>query len=282
MIEVITSGFYTTIQDLGRYGFHEYGVPYSGVMDAMSAKMANALLANHKNDAVIEITMTGPTLKFKSDTNISITGANMSPKINNNAISLNHNISIMAGDILSFGKLAYGFRSYLAVSGGFQTEAIMTSRSMYHGITTQSALKKGDVLPILEFNKTTSASNSTIKINKTHFNDALLTVYKGPEFDNLSKIQQKQLISQTFTVSKDNNRMAYQLENPVKNKLTPIITSLVQPGTVQLPPSGQLIVLMRDGQTAGGYPRVLQLTYNAINKLSQKFTGNLIKFQLIE
>lgn len=282
MIEVIKPGFYTTIQDLGRIHYHQYGVPYSGVMDKKSSKIANALLGNQENDAVLEITMTGPTLKFTTTTIISITGADLSPKINGDEVLLNRSISVKKGDILSFGKLKYGFRCYLAVYGGFQTQEVMKSRSMYKNVTSKSTVQKEDRLPILSLNKTIFKTNASIKIDENHFSDPILSTYKGPEFENLPQSAQKQLFSQTFIISKDNNRMAYQLENIVENKLQPIITSLVQLGTIQLTPSGKLIVLMADGQTAGGYPRILQLTDNAISKLSQKFTSKKVRFVLKE
>ena len=282
MIEVLSTGFYTTVQDIGRIGYHEYGVPYSGVMDQRSARIANALINNDENAAVLEITMTGPKLQFNSNTMISITGADMSPTLNDVRVSLNKSIEIRPGDLLSFGILSYGFRCYLAVSRGLQTEKVMKSRSMFVNVTPQIVLKKGDVLPIIDCESGSKTINASIKIDTNHFENEILEVYKGPEFDCLSKAQQNQLLSQTYTVSKDNNRMAYQLENTIKNTLSPIITSLVQPGTVQLPPSGKLIVLMRDGQTAGGYPRVLQLTDNAINTLSQKYIDNCIQFKLVE
>ncbi len=282
MVEVITPGFFTTIQDIGRTNYHQYGVPYSGVMDAKSAKIANALLGNGEDAAVLEITMTGPTLKFHSNTVISITGADISPKLNESSIVLNRSITIEKGDILSFGKLNYGFRCYLAIFGGFQTEMVMNSRSMYKMITTEYVIKKKDSLSILRLNEQRFKANAALKIDTTHFKDEVLTVYKGPEFDNLSKQQQQQIYTEKFTISKDNNRMAYQLENVIENQLKPIITSLVQPGTLQLTPFGKLIVLMRDGQTAGGYPRILQLTNGAIDKLSQKYTGKTIRFKIKE
>ena len=115
-----------------------------------------------------------------------------------------------------------------------------------------------------------------------NFNSKTLKVHKGPEFDRLSISEKENLFSQEFTISKENNRMAYQLSEAVQNNLTPIITSLVLPGTVQLTPSGKLIILMRDCQTTGGYPRVLQLNDKAINILSQKFTNDKIRFTLID
>lgn len=278
MVKVIKTGFYSSIQDLGRIGFQKYGVPVSGAMDCYSARVANALLDNNKNVAILEITMTGPTLRFNCNTIICITGADISAMLNNIPIKLNSVVNIKKNDSVSFGKLNYGFRCYLAVSGGFQTETIMNSKSMYKDITSQNVLSVNDELPILVSSTNSGKTNSSIKINDNHFTSNEIKVFRGPEFELLTKTQQQQLLSEEFTISKDNNRMAYQLVEPLKNNLKPIITSLVLPGTVQLTPSGNLIILMRDCQTSGGYPRVLQLKESSINMLSQKLTGNNIRF----
>lgn len=282
MIKVLKSGLYSTIQDFGRHGYQEYGVPYSGVMDTYSTSMANMLLGNDENAAVMEITMMGPTLEFLCDTGICISGANISPKLNKNGIALNKPISIKSGDILSFGKLVSGFRSYLAVSGGFKTEKVMNSYSMYQGITKQSMLLKNNDLLIDTSMKDFDKKHAAIKIKDTHFTSKHMDVFKGPEFEKLSKGQQDSLFSKCFTIAKENNRMAYQLVEPLENNLKPIITSSVLPGTIQLTPSGKLIILMRDCQTTGGYPRVLQLKDASINILAQKFTGDSMHFHLKE
>jgi len=281
MIKVLKSGFYSTIQDLGRLDFENYGVPVSGVMDQFSATLANSLLGNHKNDAVLEITMSGPNLKFTCDTCICVTGADLSTLVNNKPIKLNRVIVINSGDILSFGRLNFGFRSYLAVSGGFQSELVMNSRSMYSGITKQGCIERNDSLSINP-NKTYTIPNSVVKTKASHFSSEVIEVFKGPEFELLNSDHQELFLSKTFTISKHNSRMAYQLEETLDNSLEPIITSLVLPGTVQLTPSGKLIVLMRDCQTTGGYPRVLQLKESSINILSQKFTNAKVKFKLVD
>ena len=142
MVKVLQTGLYTSIQDMGRFGYRNIGVPMSGAMDSISAGFANALLNNNKNDAVMEITMAGPKLVFMASTNIVITGANMSAELNNNPILNYKAYPVQNGDILSFGKLKKGIRCYLAVSNGFQPEIILKSRSFYPGITFQGLLKK--------------------------------------------------------------------------------------------------------------------------------------------
>lgn len=278
MVKVIKTGFYTTLQDLGRFDFQDYGIPVSGVMDQYSTKIANSLLGNEQNAAVLEITMTGPTLQFLKPTAICISGADMSPTINEKLIKLNTVYSLKAMDVLSFGKLHYGFRSYLAVYKGFKTESTLKSKSMYKPVTVNSTINIGEIIGFSEFDETFPITNSHLKLNKQHFETQEIEVYEGPEFDMLNSNLKQALFLQSFTISKENNRMAYQLEDEFINDIEPIITSLVLPGTVQLTPAGKLIILMRDGQTTGGYPRVLQLKESSINRLSQKYTGNLIKF----
>jgi len=282
MVEVLKVGFYDSIQDLGRVGYQQYGVPYSGVMDVFSVLKANNLLGNDINDAVMEITMTGPILMFHCNTAICITGADLSPSLNGKSVKINNVIQIVKGDILSFGKLNYGFRSYLSVLGGFKTESVLNSKSMYQSITKQFKIHTNDVLDIISdsshgfINK-----HASIKWDDTFFKTKKINVFKGPEFDQLSKIQIEQLFSRDFTVTKNNNRMAEQLEEKDENKLEPILTSLVIPGTVQLTPAGNLIILMRDCQTTGGYPRIFQLEEKSMDVLAQKYMGQKIIFHLL-
>lgn len=283
MVEVLKAGMYDTIQDFGRANCQEFGVPFSGVMDMYSASLANTILGNSSNVAVLECAIVGPKLKFYTDTLVCITGADMSARINDVSVKTNTVISVSANDILSFGKLIYGCRAYISVLGGFLTEEKMSSMSMYQGITSANKLQKGDRLRISEEHKTKkSMSFSSVKVNAKHFETLDLNVYKGPEFDALDETQKELLFQQEFTISKDSNRMAYQFDQRLNNKLSSIITSLVLPGTVQLTPSGQLMVLMRDCQTTGGYPRIMQLSENAINIVSQKFFGDKIRFKCLK
>lgn len=280
MLKVLKSGFFTTVQDLGRLGFQHFGVPISGAMDLQAHKLANAILGNNNDAATLEMTMIGGTFQFLEATVIAISGASMQVQLNGKAIKYNQVISVNKDAILEFGKAAKGFRTYLAVKGGFANETVFESASMYPNITQKVKIEKADLLtfPISEEKNITQYA--TVKVNEAYLNNSVLSVFKGPEFDLLTKKQQEELFSKSFSVSKNNSRMAYQLNETLENNLQPIITSLVIPGTVQLTPSGQLIILMRDCQTTGGYPRILQLTETAINCLSQKFENGIIAFKL--
>ena len=126
-----------------------------------------------------------------------------------------------------------------------------------------------------------SRSTNQEKIQKLILSDNI-DCYKGPEYDRLSIKNKDILLKKEFSISNNHNRMGYILEQNLKNNINPILTSHVMPGTVQLTPGGKIIILMRDCQTTGGYPRILQLTNNGINMLSQKITNSVIKFNIKE
>jgi len=144
MLKLLKSGFYTTIQDGGRFGYLSQGVPVSGFMDSETAIKLNKLLENEHDTNVLEITMTGPTVLFETPSFICVGGAEMSVTLNNEPIENFKVYRINSGDILSYGKLVQGFRSYLAIKDGFKVESVLGSSSFYSPITTKVALKDLD------------------------------------------------------------------------------------------------------------------------------------------
>ncbi len=279
MLKVLKSGFYTSIQDLGRFHYRNKGVPVSGVMDELSVFKANGLLENDVTDAVLEITMTGPTLLFEEETYLVMSGAEMSATLNNEPIKNYKVYQIDVGDILSYGKLEAGFRSYLAIKGGFTPKSMYGSCSFYKPITLENRVMDGDIVPF-SYNKIFKPKISEIKVD-SFLGEMILDVHRAPEFDMLTNPQLEVLFSKDFTVAKENNRMAYQLNELLIGHDMSMITSATLPGTVQLTPAGKLIILMKDGQTTGGYPRILQLSDKAISILAQKREGATICFKLV-
>ena len=278
MIKVIDPGFYTSIQDLGRFGAQNFGVPISGCMDQCSSDIANKIIGNNSLEALIELTMTGCSLKFENDTTIAITGSDMSPKLNGLSIDMFSVIEVKYGDILSFGRIKYGFRTYIAFRGGINSEKVMESKSMYVGLTKNFKINKNDEIYL---NDSKPSLNKKYKafMNKLTLSDEI-ECYKGPEYSKLTTQNKQKLLSTQFSISNNHNRMGYVLDQKIKNIIKPIITSHVMPGTVQLTPGGDIIILMRDSQTTGGYPRILQLTNKGIDFVAQKRTGSLIKFSI--
>lgn len=278
MLNILKPGFFTTVQDTGRFGHRAKGVPVSGAMDANAASKVNALLENEESSAVLEITMTGPTLKFQEETYIALGGAKMTPTLNDSEIRNYKVYKIKKGDVLAFGKLVEGFRAYLAVKDGFKTTSVLGSRSFYSPVTARNSIKTMTSLPYLpcsEFNPRISE----IKVDPG-FGSQKIEVYRGPEYEELTDKQLGELFSKEFSVAKENNRMAYQLNETMEGSNLSMLTSATLPGTVQLTPAGKLIILMKDGQTTGGYPRILQLSDHSIAILAQKKSGDSIRFVL--
>ena len=276
MIKVIQPGLFTTIQDAGRHGFRNIGIPTSGFMDQESAWAANELVDNNKDESLLEITLTGPTLIFNCNCVISITGGDFNPLINNLPVKMYQSINVRTGDILKLNNTINGARSYIAISGGLNVKSLFGSKSFFSNISDSYHLKKGDEIKVSK-----KSESQILKLDKLKFNlNRFMKVFKGPEYDLLSTNSKKKLFKNEFTIN-TNNRMAYNLEETLQVDIKTIISSPVLPGSVQLTPSGKIIILHRDCQTTGGYPRILQLDTNSLNNLSQLKFNDKIKFSLI-
>ncbi len=278
-VKILKAGFFTTIQDEGRFGFSKYGVPRSGAMDKLSFEFANSLLGNDKNAACIEWTFQPPVLQFLEHTEIVLTGAEVDAFLNDVKIDMYKKITITKNDILKFSFCRKGVYGYVGIKNGFTTPLVLKSRSFYKSITSCFRLENKTILPYQK-SDTQDSPLSNVSVPVLFDNTKELEVYKGPEFDLLSKEQQSFLLNTSFVISNTINRMAIQLEGKLYNDLLSMLTSPVLPGTVQLTPSGTLIVLMRDCQTTGGYPRILQLSEMSINQIAQKRMKDKCRFKL--
>ena len=276
MIKVIQPGLFTTIQDGGRHGYRNIGIPTSGFMDQESAWAANKIVDNYREESLIEITLKGPTLLFNNNCTISITGGDFNPLINGMPIKMYESINVKLGDTLKINNTKNGSRCYLAISGGLDVKSIFGSKSFLSNITESYYLRKGDEIKISD-----NFNNKILKKNKLKFKlNRSMDVFKGPEFDLLSIKFKNILFENEFTI-RSNSRMAYNLDEKAQIGIKSIISSPVMPGSVQLTPSGKIIILHRDCQTIGGYPRILQLDTNSLNNLSQLKSNDKIKFSLI-
>jgi len=276
MIKVIQPGLFTTIQDGGRHGFRNIGIPTSGFMDQESAWAANELVKNNKDESLLEVTLTGPTLIFNCNCVISITGGDFNPLINNLPVKMYQSINVSSGDILKLNNTINGARSYIAISGGLNVKSLFGSKSFFSNISDSYHLKKGDEIKVSKKSETQILKWDKLKFNLNRF----MKVFRGPEYDLLSTNSKKKLFKNEFTIN-TNNRMAYNLEEKLQVDTKTIISSPVLPGSVQLTPSGKIIILHRDCQTTGGYPRILQLDTNSLNNLSQLKSNDKIKFSPI-
>ena len=276
MIKFISKGLYTTIQDDGRFGYSNIGVPSSGYMDRESAQTANLIIDNPINNPVIEATLIGPTIKFEKSTFICITGSDFNPMLNESRISLYTPVKVNKGDILKINNSSVGSRCYISIKGGIKVDKVLGSKSYYPQISDSSIIEKGD-----EFKFETNNSEPSYKLINQKFElNKNLKVFKGPEFNFLNKGSINKIIDQEFSIG-INNRMAFNLKEKIQAGTPSIISSPVIPGTVQLTPSGQMIILHRDCQTTGGYPRILQLDEKSLNNLAQLRIGDKIKFEIV-
>ena len=276
MIKVISKGLYTTIQDKGRFGYRNIGVPSSGYMDSESAETANLIINNPKDNPLIEATLIGPTLEFKKSAVICITGGEFSPTLNDIKISSYSAIEVKKGDILKINNSSIGSRCYISIQGTIISHTILGSKSFYHQITNSNIIEDGDIFLFKKNIRTLEQkyTHKKFELNKT------INVFRGPEFKCLSKESIKTLFNEEFSIG-INNRMAYNLLEKIQDGVNSIISSGVIPGTVQLTPSGNIIILHRDSQTTGGYPRILQLNEKSLNDLAQLRTGDNIRFKLL-
>jgi len=266
LLTLLKAGIYTTVQDRGRFFGSHLGIPISGAMDHQSAELANLILGNDRNDALLECTYTGPVIAFHTPTLVSIVGARIPAFLNDRLIDTSKAIQISQEDQLSFGKVEQGSRFYIGVKGGILSSKIYNSRSTCTTANILSQLKKGDQL---EYKSYTNDQNSAVTIKRVLGNRSI-SVFKGPEFSILSSKRIQELFDAKFSLNPESNRMAFRINHALNlSHSHSIFSSGTLPGTVQLTPSGELIILMRDTQSTGGYPRILQLTEDSINDLSQ-------------
>ncbi len=263
-LTVIESGICTTIQDRGRWDYRDSGVAVSGAMDLEASSFINRLLNNHLNDAVLEMTLRGATLLCNHPTYIAVTGIRIA--INGESVSCDVPHKIGLGDKIELGNTMNGNYGYLAIKDGFQSELVLESRSMMKAVTTASQVHKGDQLTFKEIDK--DIKIQTLK-NPIPEQQKVLKAHPGPEWNLLDRSTQEQLLTHDFKLGAQCNRMAFRAVTQIHNPLKPIASSPVLPGTVQWTPDGELLILMRDAQTTGGYPRILQLTVASVNKLVQ-------------
>ncbi len=280
MIEIIRTGSQLCIVDLGRYKYRRYGVPISGAMDIRSGVRANSLLHNTLNVALLEMYMPGHQLLFHQNTRIALTGAESELYLNDKRIYTDQVYSVARKSKLTVGAMSRGSRIYLAVQDGFQSSIILGSRSPIPGYLNRT-LTRGDRLEYNNVAHSTrlSSSISALKIDNTQ----QIYCHQGPEWHLFHHKSQKALLSKVYKIDIKSDRMGYRLQgSKTKCKIKSIYSSAVMPGTVQFLPDGLPLILMRDCQTTGGYPRIFQIIEEDINQLAQRRPGDEVQFQLIQ
>jgi biotin-dependent carboxylase-like uncharacterized protein len=277
---VLRTGPGTSVQDLGRWGNAAYGVPISGALDLRSVRWINHLLQNQENDSVLEISQPGFSIYFDSPTCIALAGALAYIKLNGKEVESSGLMQLNGKDTLEIGAMSAGARIYLGIKFGFKTEKILDSRSFYEGLTNAFQLSKGAKIPYSIDFKTTPIYNAKAKWSADWYQTEIIHAYPGPDFFLLNERIKEKLLNQTYRISQFSNRMGIQLLEFLENELPELPTNPVYPGTVQLTSGGKLLILLKDAQVTGGYPRILQLNEESQWVLAQKRPGDRIQFQL--
>lgn len=287
-IDVINGGILTTIQDSGRYGYQELGIPTSGVMDDYNYRLANILVGNKLDEAVFEMTFFGLTLKFNENLIIAITGSNMNPKINGELAPMYETIKVKKGDTLQFGKVNEGIRSYLAFGGSIDVPVVNGSKSTHiktkMGGIEGRALKAKDEINIKKSKEETMRKIPEKYIPKiSHCN--ILRIVLGPQDDYFTEKGIHDLFrSGGYQVTKDFDRMGIRLKGTaIEHKETAdIISDGTTFGSIQVPANGQPIILVADRQTTGGYTKIGNVITADLHKLAQMTFLDKVLFQEIK
>ena len=288
VFRVFKPGLLTTIQDLGREGFQQYGMVVAGAMDSFSLQVANLLVGNKRGEAALEITSVGPELEVLNDAVVSICGANLSPTLDGANAPLWKSFEVKKGQILRFGAPKEGNYAYLAIAGGFNVPLVMESKSTYIGVNIGGlegrALKVGDILhqgnSIWEQRKLLGRSLTPEDIPQySSFYQA--RVILGPERDMFLEEGLNTFLTKKFTITQQMNRMGYRLSGPkIKHRnRADIISDAVTLGTIQVPADGEPIILLSDRQTTGGYSRIGTVISVDIPYVAQMIPGSQLSFK---
>lgn len=282
LIKVLKPGLQTTVQDLGRTGYQQFGISPSGAMDTYSLQMANLLVGNPLNEAGLEAAILGPSLEALSDVAIAICGGNLQPMVNGKKASMWKSFVFNKGDILSFGKVESGARAYIAFAGGIDVPLVLGSKSTFIngaiGGFNGRAMEAGDVLkgrPFVRRNR--FLHKDFIPEYKAHLD---IRVIPGPHLDKFHPGAIERFLSEEYTVSPQSNRMGYRLEGPELGHIggADIISDAIPAGGIQVPSNGQPIILMAERQTTGGYARIATVISVDIPLLAQAMPGTKICF----
>lgn len=291
-VEVAKHGLLTTLQDGGRPGYAHLGIGRSGAFDASALRIANALCGNQGGACGLEITLLGPSLRFRADAWIAVTGAPLQITIDGVDAPMWAPLPVRAGATVALGAMRTGCRSYLAVRGGFDVQPVLGSRSTdvnaALGPCDGRALRAGDRLALIARSDGPNGASPTTTPKwsldpRPWFDDdpqRPLRLLPGSHLDNLTDTSCKLLFSEPFAVQADSNRVGVRLAGPKLEWTAPIemISEGCIPGLLQLPPSGQPIAFGPEYPVSGGYPRIGQIAAVDICLLAQRRPGDTVRF----
>jgi KipI family sensor histidine kinase inhibitor len=289
-IEVLDGGLLTTIQDAGRHGHRRLGVPTCGALDRGAAAAANRALGNAASCAVLECTAVGPTLRFLATTRFALAGADLGAVLERAdlgswAVPIGRAIVARAGNVLSMRERRHGLRAYVAIAGGFDVPPVLgscaTDLVATFGGLEGRALRAGDVLAAS--GARAEGAQTVDPASTTPNKPVLLRVVAGPQDDMFTPDALPQLESQIYEVGPLSDRTGCRLQGPplAHRDKGEILTDGMVPGCIQVPPDGQPIVMLADGPTTGGYPKIATVVGADLDLLAQLGPGDDVRFRVI-
>lgn len=280
-VVVLKPGMLTTVQDLGRWGLQDSGVPVAGPMDAYSHRLANRLVGNPDTAATLEVTLIGPELQFEGEVLCAIAGAEFPVRLDGVAVPSCRAFRVPSGGRLSFGVRRRGARAYLAVRGGFDVPKVFGSRATHllsaMGGLGGRALASGDRVPVGDEVAGEPTAGEPLVLPE---GGARVRVVWGPQDDYFTAEARERLVTERFLLTPQSNRQGYRLQGPALAHAGPadILSDATPIGSLQVPASGQPILLMADRQTTGGYPKIATVITADLPVAGQLAPGDWVAF----
>jgi antagonist of KipI len=305
-LKIVRSGFLTTIQDLGRVGFRQFGVSSGGALDLHAMRIANLLVGNEESAAGLEITQGNVRLRFGDERIISWCGGDYEFRVASYSIPAGHSMLVSAEDELFIAGPWQGCRAWLAVSGGVAVPLVLGSRSTdlrgnFGGLHGR-AVRDGDSLPLGKNSKRTRIWMEDLRAERiarwsapepwsqTASANPILRVIRGADWNRFNPpspgdgvagdVSIQRFTSEAFAASPDSDRMGVRFDCPElkRNDDVELISEAVAPGTIQVPPNGKPILLLGDCQTIGGYPKIAHVITVDLSIAAQLRAGDQVRF----
>lgn len=286
-IKIIKAGLFTTIQDKGRWGYQRFGMSVAGSMDHFATRVANMLVGNDEYAEVLECTFLGPEIEFMCDEIISLTGANMNPKINGEPVLMWTSLRIKEGDKLSFSGVVSGLRTYIAFSRGLNVPEVMGSRSTFVrgnlGGLDGRKLVNGDEIDLGQNKLASTGSYLPNRFIPRYERENTIRVVMGPQDDHFTDEALETFLNSTYNVTSEADRMGYRLDGPkiVHKTGADIISDGIVFGSIQVPGHGSPILMMADRATTGGYTKIATVITPDLAILAQMGPGWSMNFKKV-
>lgn len=291
VFEVVEPGLLTTVQDLGRFGFSEFGVPPSGAIDRFSLRVGNLLVGNEEGEAGLETTILGLKLRALRRICIAITGGDLSPHLNNrDPLEMWKAHLLSEGDLIGFKGLRSGCRAYIAIGGGIDVPQIMGSKatclSAKFGGLEGRALRKGDILFAKENEGSLAGCDFRFPPEwvPRFEKEAVLRVILGPQDDHFTESGLQTFRSSSYRVTPNSDRMGIRLDGPKIERRPEVEDSIISesliPGNIQVPGDGRPLVILNESIT-GGYAKIGTIISSDLPKAAQLKPGDRVNFKVV-